>query len=61
MESHGGMISTEENSLFVHQSALWQSYQHSNLVANEENLGEGSDGVCLRHISFILVELFNKP
>jgi hypothetical protein len=50
-----------ENSRFVSQSALWQSYQQRHLVANWEDLGEGNDGFCLRNISFILVEFFNTP
>jgi hypothetical protein len=60
MENHSGMMLTEEN-WFVHQSALWQCYQQSNLVANHYDLGEESDEFCLRNISFILVEFFNMP
>jgi hypothetical protein len=31
----------------------------SHLVAYQEDLDEGSDGFCLRNISFILVKFFN--
>jgi hypothetical protein len=34
--NHGGMISTEENSRFVHQSSL-ESYQQSHLVTSKTN------------------------
>jgi hypothetical protein len=51
----------KENSWFVHQSAVWQSYMQSYLVANQEVLGEGNDVLCLWNISFILVEIFNMP
>jgi hypothetical protein len=54
IENHGGMVSTGENSRFVHQISLWQSYKQSYLVANQEELGEGNNGFCLRNISFIL-------
>jgi hypothetical protein len=39
-----------KNSWFVHQSALWQSYQQSNLVENQEELGKGDDEYSLRRI-----------
>jgi hypothetical protein len=32
---------------FIHQSALRQSYPHSHLVSNQEDLGEGNDGFGL--------------
>jgi hypothetical protein len=38
------MMSTGKKSQFIHQSALWQSYQQSHLVKNQENLGKGHDG-----------------
>jgi hypothetical protein len=57
MESHGGMMSTGENSRSVYQSALWQSYQQSHLIAIREDLGEGNDGFCLRNIPVIPVEV----
>jgi hypothetical protein len=39
VESHGGMISTAENfDLFTR--ALWQSYQQSPLIANQEELAK---------------------
>jgi hypothetical protein len=41
------------NSRFVHQSALWQSYQQSYLVGNREDLGEANDGFCPPKISFL--------
>jgi hypothetical protein len=41
MSKHGGMIMAEETFKFVHQCALWQSYQQSHLVANQEDLGKG--------------------
>jgi hypothetical protein len=41
MENHGEAISTGENR-FVNHSALWQFYQQSHLVANQEDLGEGN-------------------
>jgi hypothetical protein len=45
MEKHGGKMLTGENSWFIHHSALWQYYQQSHLVANQEELGEGNDGI----------------
>jgi hypothetical protein len=39
MENHSGVMSTGENI-----RALWQSYQKSHLVANQEDLGEENDG-----------------
>jgi hypothetical protein len=42
MANHGGIVLTGEN-WFVHQSALWQSYQQSHLVANLEEVGEEND------------------
>jgi len=43
------MVDDMENSQFVHQSALWPSYQqrHLLLVANQEDLVEVNDGFCL--------------
>jgi hypothetical protein len=55
------MISTGENFPSVHQNALWQSYQQSYLVANQEVLGEGNVGFCVQSISFIPVEFFYMP
>jgi hypothetical protein len=52
------MMSTGEKSRFVHQSALWQSYQQSHLVANREDVGEEDYGFCLQNISFILAISF---
>jgi hypothetical protein len=54
-------MSTEEYSQFLQQSALWQYYQQSQLIANQEDLGEVNDGFCLRNIPFILTEYFYMP
>jgi hypothetical protein len=54
------MMSTEEKFQFIHQSSIWQSYQESHLVGNREDLGEESDGFCLRNISFIFVKSCRK-
>jgi hypothetical protein len=59
VENHGAMMSTGESYWFVHKSALWQSYQHSHLMDNQEELGDGNDGFCLRNISFLLVEFWD--
>jgi hypothetical protein len=32
-----------ENSQSIHQSVLWQNYQQSHLVANQENLRKRTD------------------
>jgi hypothetical protein len=40
MEKYGGIMLTGENSQYVHQNALWQSYQHSHLIANQEDMGK---------------------
>jgi hypothetical protein len=55
IENHTLMMSTRENSWFVHQSVLWQSYLQSHLVANRKNMGERNYGFYLRNIPFILV------
>jgi hypothetical protein len=54
MNNHGEMMPTGENSWFVHQSALSQSYHQRDLVAYEEDTGEENDGFCLYNISFML-------
>jgi hypothetical protein len=59
MENHSGMMWTGENSLFVHQSTPWQSYQQNHLLANQEDPGEENDGFCVQNIFFILGEFFN--
>jgi hypothetical protein len=43
MENYGEIIWSGESSRFVHQSALWQSYQQSHVVANQEELGVNDD------------------
>jgi hypothetical protein len=58
-ENHGGMVSTRGNSLLVHQSVLWKSYQQSHLVANQEDLDEGNDGNEI-YLSYF-VQFFNTP
>jgi hypothetical protein len=40
MKGHGRIISIGDNSLFVYQSAILQSYQQINLVTNQEEVGE---------------------
>jgi hypothetical protein len=44
MEDHSEIMQTRKNSWLVHQSALWQSYQQSHLVANRKDVCEGNDG-----------------
>jgi hypothetical protein len=49
MENRGGMISIGK----IPDSstrALWQSYHHSHLVANQKELGERNDKFGLRNI-----------
>jgi hypothetical protein len=46
LENNGGMMSTEEiPDSFTR--ALWKSYQRTHLVANQEELGEGSEFILL--------------
>jgi hypothetical protein len=47
MENDNGMMFTRKNSKFIHQSALWQSYQQNHLAANLEDMGKGNYGFCL--------------
>jgi hypothetical protein len=42
IENNGGIISTGETP-DSSTRALWKSYQQSNLVANQEELGEGNE------------------
>jgi hypothetical protein len=49
LENHGGMIWTG-NTPDSFTRALWQSCQLSHLVANQEELGEGSDDFSLQSI-----------
>jgi hypothetical protein len=49
MVYHDGMISTGRAPDLSFR-ALWQSYRHIHLVANQEELGEGNDEICLRNI-----------
>jgi len=59
-ENHGGMISTGEYSLFVHQSSLVIAAS-SHLVANQEELGERNDKFDFRNILFSYFEvIFNR-
>jgi hypothetical protein len=53
------MISTEENP-DSSTTALWQSYQHRQLVANQEYVGKENNGLCLRTISFILRKVLHR-
>jgi hypothetical protein len=41
VENHGGMISTGK-SLDTSTRVLWQSYQQSQLLENQEELGKGN-------------------
>jgi hypothetical protein len=43
MENYGGMMLTGENSWFIRQSALRQSYQQSHIGANQEDLGKWNE------------------
>jgi len=50
IESHGGMISTGENSRFVHQSS--GKHTSSHLVENQDEHAEGNDEFSTRNIFF---------
>jgi hypothetical protein len=49
IQNRGGMISTGETSISSTR-AVWQSYQSSHLVADQEELGEVNDELGLRNI-----------
>jgi hypothetical protein len=51
MESNGRMVSVGK--LLICPPELWQFYQHSHLVANQEKLDEGNDefGLIFVHTS----------
>jgi hypothetical protein len=55
MKNHGVVMSTGAN-WFVRQSAIWQSYQQSHLVANQEDLSEENYEFCGRNHFFIIAE-----
>jgi hypothetical protein len=42
VENHGGMIPTGKTT-YSSTRALWEFYQQKHIVANREELGEGSD------------------
>jgi hypothetical protein len=54
MDNHGGIISTEEISLFVHLIYLFGIPTSSNLVAEQEELAKEMINFALRSISFQL-------
>jgi hypothetical protein len=55
MENHDGMMSTEENSLFVHQSSL--AIVESSSIKQEERSKEIMN-LAVRSISFLLASEF---
>jgi hypothetical protein len=58
MESHGGMISTGENT-DSSTEALWNFYKQSHLVANKKHHGVINAEFWLQNISLILIGFFN--
>jgi hypothetical protein len=55
IKNHDGWRQQGRTYQSIHKSALWESYQQTHLVADQEDLGKGNDGYCLQNISFILI------
>jgi hypothetical protein len=60
MENHGGVILTEENSLFVHQSSP-VILQHGHLVANQEDIAKETINLALGSIMVVLIKDVYMP